>query len=158
MPNYGCRVHMDEINFCNVVKQLNRFIFLNTHMQLNEKHYYTCSLIENITAHAAQPIKVNSHFFRPILLKIAGNVHNGKNRIPLFWFLCKMKDNEDTVFAFEYFRVFLTVHGCLTSEDYKLFTVHRIEHREFKSVEISCLSLLFLEIEAFIFLQCATTV
>jgi hypothetical protein len=41
------------------------------------------------------PIKADSYFCRPILLKIAGNVHNGKNRIALFLFLYKMKDNED---------------------------------------------------------------
>ncbi len=42
-----------------------------------------------------QPIKADSHFFRPILLKLAGNVKNGKNRIPLFLFFFKMKNNED---------------------------------------------------------------
>ncbi len=42
-----------------------------------------------------KPIKADSHFLWPISLKIAGNVHNGKNRIPLFLFLCKVKDNED---------------------------------------------------------------
>ncbi len=40
------------------------------------------------------------------------------------------------------------MHGCLTSEDYQIFTVHRIEHREFKSAEHFCLSLLVFEIEA----------
>ncbi len=67
-------------------------------------------------------VKADSHFYWPISLKIAGNVQNSKNRIPLFWF--------------EYFLVFLTMHGCLTFQDYQIFTVYRIEHREFKSVEI----------------------
>jgi hypothetical protein len=40
-------------------------------------------------------VKADSHFFRPILLKLAGNVKNGKNRIPLFLFFLKMKNNED---------------------------------------------------------------
>jgi hypothetical protein len=40
------------------------------------------------------------------------------------------------------------VHGCLTSEDYKIFTEHRTEHREFKSTEHFCLSLLVFGIEA----------
>jgi hypothetical protein len=35
------------------------------------------------------PIKADSHFFRPILLKLAGNVKNGKNRTPLFLFFFK---------------------------------------------------------------------
>jgi hypothetical protein len=41
------------------------------------------------------PIKADSHFFWPILLKLAGNVKNGKNSIPLFLFFFKMKINED---------------------------------------------------------------
>jgi hypothetical protein len=95
------------------------------------------------------PIKADSHFFWPISLKITGNVHNGKNRIPLFLFLCKMKDNKDN--RIWIFLSFLTVRGCLTFQDYQIFTVYRIEHREFKSVEIFCLPLLVFEIEAFTF-------
>ncbi len=30
------------------------------------------------------------------------------------------------------FEFFLMVHGCVTSQDYQIFTVHRIEHKEFK--------------------------
>ncbi len=43
------------------------------------------------------------------------------------------------------------MRGCLTFQDYKIFTVYRIELREFKSVEMFCLSLLVFEIEAFTF-------
>jgi hypothetical protein len=43
------------------------------------------------------------------------------------------------------------VHSCLTFQDYQIFTLYRIEHRGFKSVEIFCLSLLVFEIEAFTF-------
>jgi hypothetical protein len=53
------------------------------------------------------------------------------------------------IFAFEYLWVFLAVHVCLTSEDYQIFPVHRIEHREFESAEIFCLTLLVFEIDGF---------
>jgi hypothetical protein len=49
------------------------------------------------------------------------------------------------------------VHVCLTSEDYKIFTVHRIEHREFESAEIFCLSLLVFFIDRSVFM-CFLTV
>jgi hypothetical protein len=32
-----------------------------------------------------KPFKADSHFFWPILLKLAGAMKNGKNRIPLFF-------------------------------------------------------------------------
>jgi hypothetical protein len=61
-----------------------------------------------------------------------------------------MKNNKDIhVIAFEYFLVFLMVHGCLTFEEYQIFAVHRTEHREFKSAKIFCSSLLIFETEAF---------
>jgi hypothetical protein len=40
-------------------------------------------------------MKADSHFFQPILLKLAGTVKNGKNRITLLLFFFKMKNNED---------------------------------------------------------------
>ncbi len=43
-----------------------------------------------------------------------------------------MKDNKDI--RIWIFLSFLTVHGCLISEDYQIVIVHRIEHTEFKSV------------------------
>ncbi len=51
---------------------------------------------------------------------------------------------------FKYYLVFLAVQVSLTSKDYQIFTVHRIEHREFESAEIFCLSFLVFEIEAFL--------
>ncbi len=36
-----------------------------------------------------------NHFIRHILLKLAGNVNNGENEIPLFCFIFKMIMNED---------------------------------------------------------------
>jgi hypothetical protein len=44
------------------------------------------------------------------------------------------------------------VHGFLTSQNYQIFTVHRIEQREFKSAKSFFLSLLVFEIGAFNFL------
>jgi hypothetical protein len=41
------------------------------------------------------------------------------------------------------------VHGCLTFQDYHIFTVHRIELREFISAKFFCLFLMVSEIEAF---------
>ncbi len=78
---------------------------------------------------------IYSHFFQPILLKISGNVHNGKNRNHVFCFSVRWKATK--IFAFEYFWVFLAVHVCLTSEDYQIFPAHWIEHREFESADFA---------------------
>ncbi len=43
------------------------------------------------------------------------------------------------------------MYVCLTSKDYQIFAVHRIEHREFESAEIFGLSFLVFELEAFFF-------
>jgi hypothetical protein len=40
-------------------------------------------------------LQTDSHFVRPILIKLAQNLKHGKNRIPLFLFFFKMKNNED---------------------------------------------------------------
>jgi hypothetical protein len=77
----------------------------------------------------------DKHFFQTIFLKISGNVHNGKNRVHFFLFLGKMKDNLRYL-RLNIFEFFFAVHVCLTSEDYQIFTVHRIENREFESAEI----------------------
>jgi hypothetical protein len=36
-----------------------------------------------------------NQFFGQILLKLAGNVNNGKNGIPLFYFIFKINTSED---------------------------------------------------------------
>ncbi len=72
-----------------------------------------------------------------------------KTEFTFFCFSVKLKTTK--ILAFKYFFVFLAVHVCLTSEDYQIFTVHRIEHREFESAKIFGLSFLVFEIEAFLF-------
>jgi hypothetical protein len=41
------------------------------------------------------PTKSRNHFFEQILFKLADNVYNSKNGIPLLLFLFKMKTKED---------------------------------------------------------------
>jgi hypothetical protein len=66
-------------------KYAERFQTLFMLLELNLAYFSCCQL----------PIKADSHFFLPILLKLAGNVKNGKNIIPHFLFFFKMKNNED---------------------------------------------------------------
>jgi hypothetical protein len=53
------------------------------------------NFFDTVGSAVCSPIKADSHFFQPILLKLAGNLKNGKNRIPFFLFFFKMKKNED---------------------------------------------------------------
>jgi hypothetical protein len=57
------------------------------------------------------PLKL---FFGQILLKLAGNVHTGKNEIPLFCFIFKMNTNEEI--CIKQFLFFLTVRTFLGSK------------------------------------------
>jgi hypothetical protein len=95
------------------------------------------------------PIKAESHFFRPILLKLAGNVKNGKNKIPLFCFSLNTKITK--IFAIEFFQFFLTVYIYSDTKVDQILTVHRKQPVESKSVEIFGLSLMVFELEVFSF-------
>jgi hypothetical protein len=57
------------------------------------------------------------------LPKLAENVVNGKNRIPLFVCFLSKKNNEDI--CAEYFTFSLVVHVYSTADDNKTLTVHR---------------------------------
>jgi hypothetical protein len=93
----------------------------------------TCHILRQL------PIKADSHFFRPILLKLAGTLKNGKNRIPLFCFSLKLKITK--IFAIEFFRVFLMVYVYSDTEIDQILTVYRNQSVESKAVEIFRLSL-----------------
>ncbi len=58
-----------------------------------------------------------------------------KQKSRFFCFSVRWKATK--IFAFKYFRVFLAVHVCLTSEDYRIFPVHWTEHREFESADFA---------------------
>jgi hypothetical protein len=91
---------------------------------------------------------VVSYFFRPILLNIARNVHNGKkNNSTLFLILFKIKDNE--VIRVKIFLSFFNSAWLFDLPGLPNLTVHIIEHREVKSVAILCLFPMVFETETF---------
>jgi hypothetical protein len=91
------------------------------------------------------PIKVDSHFFWLIFLKLAGNLKNGKNRIPLFFFF-EMKINEDI--RYQICTSFLTAYVYSDIDFRHIFTEYRSRSVESKSVEIFGLSFTVFELKA----------
>jgi hypothetical protein len=91
-----------------------------------------------------------NQFFGRTLLKLAGNVHNGKNGIPLFCLIFKMNTNDDICIN-RFFSFFNSAHFSWFKVG-QIFTLHSFEHLEFRSVEISKLPCTVSELQAFIFL------
>jgi hypothetical protein len=105
---------------------------------------YIVNLGTNVTR---SRVTDDSYFFSWFFWKFQGMSTMAKTEFTFFCFSVKWKTTK--ILAIKYFFVFLAVHVCLTSEDYQIFTVHRIEHREFESAEIFCLSFFIFEIEVF---------
>ncbi len=65
------------------------------------------------------PIEADSHFFSWFCWKLQRMFTLAKTEFQFFCFSVKWMTMK--TFAFDYFWVFLTVHGFLTSEDYQIF-------------------------------------
>ncbi len=90
------------------------------------------------------------HFFGPILLKLSGNVNNGKNGMPLFCFSFEINTNED-ICTKQFVSFFNSAHFSWFNVDH-IFTVHSLEHGKCRLVGISKLSFMDLELlQAFMF-------
>jgi hypothetical protein len=85
------------------------------------------------------PIKAGSHFSRPIFLKLAGNLKDGKKQKSTFLFFFEMKNNEDIrdrIFP----NFFLRCRFFWHQVD-QISTLYRNQYRESNSIEMFGLSL-----------------